>query len=648
MKFQSGILGAIIVVIALMGTVFGGFFLNVNQSTVTVTDYDYVTDVSSLYSYTQQPDYIEYNPAKNFTGYQLSNGLSNGIDFSQSTTMNQYYMGSVDSATNTVDITSSMGTWASSRQYFVYKVIDGYGKCFETSSYGLATSIKTLDLTTLFTSLVASAPSNTTSLTISFPANSGLYIYDISTRSTATNPYLLSYGGAPSDGGTWNTYYGAFNCYNPSSMDDFKTSYYYNTNQITISYDLTGNPVSNYDSATIRFNNQYTNTVQLYKCLLVAQWDANVTTFNNITVPTSSVSYVSYDSIGLSTNHNVDVTYFHNPTYIYMQPSQGVSIDNTTPSLTTIWSNGKNNGEVKIVFGNNGFDCSNVLSFGNNTVSLKCESGTNYVKVDSGSWVNVGNWEHFLLDIDTISGLVKVNPITDFINYQNFTVADYTYTIGNISQNTFIQIVWNSTSSSFTFSVYSTKVHMTSNLIMVNPSLNITDYFPFTDGYRFSLGSFTVLGNSMTINGITMYGDQYGNPITQTGYLYYKDSNDNVFKCKLGNLMISVDGVTHHTYISDGSSIGELFDLGVTTTDVLSASGNWFFTTGLYEGHIANKNVYVWDWENNLTSTQSILIFLGLIIVSSLIARKFFNFTMLDIAVVVGASIILYAILGVF
>ena len=106
MKFQSGILGVIVVVIALIGTVFGGFILNVNSEFTTATDYTDVTDVTSLYTFNSQPDYLDYNPAKNFTGYRLSNNSGSGISYTQSSTMNQYYMGSTSSTTETLDLTS--------------------------------------------------------------------------------------------------------------------------------------------------------------------------------------------------------------------------------------------------------------------------------------------------------------------------------------------------------------------------------------------------------------------------------------------------------------------------------------------------------------------------------------------------------------
>ena len=104
MKFDKGVVGVVIVVIALFGTIFAGYFLNVDQETVTVMKYDKVTDVSSLFNYTEQPDYIEYNPAKNYTGYQLSDGSSNGVDYTHASGVNQYPMSTTSSSMITVNL----------------------------------------------------------------------------------------------------------------------------------------------------------------------------------------------------------------------------------------------------------------------------------------------------------------------------------------------------------------------------------------------------------------------------------------------------------------------------------------------------------------------------------------------------------------
>lgn len=69
-RFSSGIAGVAVVLFALMGTIGVGYLLNGSSGYETVNDYDYVTDVSGLYSYTPVPAYATYSPATN--NYQYS------------------------------------------------------------------------------------------------------------------------------------------------------------------------------------------------------------------------------------------------------------------------------------------------------------------------------------------------------------------------------------------------------------------------------------------------------------------------------------------------------------------------------------------------------------------------------------------------
>ena len=188
-------------------------------------------------------------------------------------------------------------------------------------------------------------------------------------------------------------------------------------------------------------------------------------------------------------------------------------------------------------------------------------------------------------------------------------------------------------------------VEVTNKLFMIDPSLNIKNYFPLTEGFKIEMKNFTKLGTSFTINNQTFYGDADGNPIEDTGYIYIPNGDVSI---KLGSMSIIEDEIDGHTYVQSNEFGSSRVDLGVTTSSVISATGTWFFTNQLYEGNIVDYFEYVWDWANNLTSTQSILIWLGFIIIGSLVAHRFFNFTMLDLAIVVASSVILYCVMGVF
>ena len=107
MKFKSGMLGVCIVVLALLGTVLGGFILGIDQSTRTVTDYEYVTDVTGLFDISDAPEYVEYSPSSNLVGYSPSSS----VQYTESSTVNSYRYVVQDGAR---DISSSTITNASS------------------------------------------------------------------------------------------------------------------------------------------------------------------------------------------------------------------------------------------------------------------------------------------------------------------------------------------------------------------------------------------------------------------------------------------------------------------------------------------------------------------------------------------------------
>lgn len=657
MKFQSGILGVIIVVIALMGTVFGGFILNVNgQSTVT-TDYTSVTDVSSLYTYTDQPDFIEYNPAKNFTGYKLSNNSGSGINFTHSSTTNQYYMGQYTNTIETLTITSlvtatDFGIAPTNYGYVPYNYDAGTNTAYALYDYANydynaipeVLTPKEVSFTDLITTLKSRAPANTSTIAINIPNNSDMN-------------YWIRVGGLgggrvtvdPSSANTPNSFgavnYGFANGYRTGSGSIADSYTYYRNYQISFTFDNTQNV--NDTVVNINFADQY-SAQQSPSAISLMTSTSKQLAISNYTSSSRSATMSDYPYWN-GGNYIIEVVYYHDVVYEYMNPSQGVTINNPSTLVTTDWTNDKTNHLMNIVFGVNGATNSNTIVLpSNDTISLEYTGSTNRVKVNSGSWTDIGNWEHFMLTIDGYEGKVSVTPIITFVNYQSFTLANYTYnTIGDITVSPFTKLKWSQTDDSYTFSVYSTMVEVTNKLFMVDPSLNIKDYFPLEDGFKIELKNFTKLGTSFTINNQTFYGDADGNPIEDTGYIYIPDDNGGV-SIKLGAMSIIEDEIDGHTYVQSNEFGSSRVDLGETTTSVISASGTWFFTNQLYEGNIVDSFEYVWDWANNLTSTQSILIWLGLIVLGSVVAHRFFNFTMLDLAIVVASSVILYCILGVF
>lgn len=117
MKKLTGYIGAMIIVFALMGSILLGYALDINGTTEVINEYDGVTDVSGLYSYSDEKSYIDYNPASNYIGYNLDGNyyentsgqvklksIENGtIDYNAGTNswlVNGANMGNINNGTN--------------------------------------------------------------------------------------------------------------------------------------------------------------------------------------------------------------------------------------------------------------------------------------------------------------------------------------------------------------------------------------------------------------------------------------------------------------------------------------------------------------------------------------------------------------------
>ena len=670
MRFDKGICGVVIVVIALFGTIFAGYFLNVDQETVTVTNYDRVTDVSSLFTYTQQPDYVEYNPAKNYTGYQLSDLSAKGVSYTQASGVNQYPMTTASSTTITVDLNqlnSTQQLWTPPAGYGFLSMYSGvpYGIQYhegvdvrpELIGYGYGWfDPYMVNADNLITYLQSNnlIPSNTIAITI-HPKNSdsaiGLSVSEdisnsgvgytfinnsMNTLSLGNDSDITVYG---EKAGYWRM----FNTDYPTNITQQPEPIPATPQQCLLTYDV--------DSGLWTINANGGTVTATYGILTWAKDNRAVRTWRNILEGNLFKQQVLADEFTLSSySTEVEVVFSYAPVYDYMKPSEGVAINNTNGFLTTNWSNGKSCGDIAILFKHD--DYNNLNQFETDLgsyLSVRWNGATNDNAVRIIDWQNstdtgyisIGSWDAFILHLSPLEGKVYAVPVMQFNSFTDYQVVDYRIEIGAIPTQSITMLKWVALSppnSSYKFSVVSTMVQMTTKLLMVNPYLDITDYFQLSEGYRLDINSFAKYGNSMTVNNVTLFGNANGDPISDTNNIYYDGKT-----YKLTNIQIAKDTLTGHTYINfvnDRKSI----DLGASVSDVVSMDGTWYFNTVLDEGKIGEKTQYTWDWANALTSTQSIVVFMGLIVVCSLLARKFWNIQILDLAVIVSAIVLLWTV----
>lgn len=326
--------------------------------------------------------------------------------------------------------------------------------------------------------------------------------------------------------------------------------------------------------------------------------------------------------INLTYNTGGEITTTH-----YADITKGYSIK-ASNTVNTVWDNQYLNGNIQLLFRADDTLAiySNDIIIGDNTISIDYNTNRFYVQLNGADPVDIGTWRNILLNIDLRNGELSAIPVRTFNSYTNVVLDNTSIFIGELVNSAPTNIIeWAPTTDSLTFNVYSTSVFMdTYGVVMVNPTLNITDYFTdLNNFYRLRLFNFSVLGSTITINGVTY--DVTNDTIT---------INEQTIQVK--NMAITyADG---HAYISDSNAD---IDLGEVTDNNISMAGAWYFETDLYRGYTTQKMVYEWNWGDFiLNNTQFCIMYMGLALVGLIVARHYCNMSISDYIVLILSFVI--------
>ena len=348
--------------------------------------------------------------------------------------------------------------------------------------------------------------------------------------------------------------------------------------------------------------------------------------YHNDYVQTSPNIYV-----GGNTNI-INITYYQtSSTPVYMDITKGVKIDYNNEFETT-WNNDYENGDIQILFRSDsiGNDYNNTIETMNgDRITVNYTGSKYYVKLNNNDSVEIGNWRNIILDIDFINDKITVYPIKTFNSFSNVEIYNTPIYIGEITDTENTQLKWLPTTKSLMFSIYKTSVFMnTYGVVMVNPILNITDYFTdLNNFYELELSNFSIFGDSITVNGET-YAVNGNNLIIGDETLIINDLS-----------IIYADG---HTYLKDSHVT---VDIGEITDNTVSMAGAWYFETDLSKGHTAQKMVYDWDWSSFIfDNTEFCIIYIGLAVAGLLIARRYCNLSIIDYAIFILSIVIALSI----
>lgn len=602
MRFDNGMLGVCISVCAVMGMVLSGFVLSVGEYEQTVTGYEYVTDVSGLFEYTDRPTFIEYNPSLNWTGYYTDDrGVTAGIDYTSRTNpANNYPIQQENIVVDSKVLTPGWDDYA-----HAHPPGDGTNPSTEPTHFYISDSDTTegegntayiryptvVLLSDILTSLTSD--DSWTDARVSFTPGSIIAAPQSAwtSREVQTNPGAV----IPVYITNWFLSYSE---YATTAVLDIDRE-----SGVVRAYGADGNYIANYQ-------------------------------LNGLTISYNSGAPTSSTAVGLPNLSNVlSVEATVSPTPIYMDISQGVSLSSAEP---VSWINEYRNGRIDILFraASASVSYSNTFSMPLTdlygalteeemilTVTVP-QNGNVTVTLASGSetdTVTLGKWRNFMVSLDTVNGRYTAMPVTDFVSFTTYEAQESSgqdLELG-IDGRAFTEMSISYAGSSLTFGVVDTATFLdTYDAVMVDPHLDISDYFTELADLRLNLFSFAVYGDSITINSQTY-------AVNNNAQINIPDTSGDEPVDRwltLTNIYITFEGSnTYITFNNDSQTI----DLGPTVSTEISMAGVWYFTTGLYEGYTTTQTALEWDYHNFIyDSNAAIVAFLGILAVGTVLGSR--------------------------
>lgn len=581
-RYGLGMAGCMIVVVALLGSILAGFCLDVSKQTRPVTDYDYVTDVTGLFTIDQSPDYIQYAPSTNYTGYTDITSMQ----YSISATPNNYriVLDPAPPASSSATLNSVTPSSLSAKWLYGPGAVLGNSNVIQTGDYSSSQQCNgeltgAVTISTLITGM-------------------GLQ-NDYVTLANPNSPNAILLHGDPS---TYMQYYSG----GGTAVDRI---WIFGNNECywdTIEYDPVTAICKVYSGTTELF---YESASKLH--IAYSYW------YNHS-------SYLNFDGYRGFGSTSITASYVGQPVYSYINPAEGVALQNST---STTWENGYHNDTINITVsratvGSNNLTIQtgdavgdeskieiNASATGNmNVVVTGMDGVTTTTKV-------LGRWDTAQITISASNGTVAVTPIVGTPSFTasselNGTTITFNqwYSGGDIDS-----LKFSTTGVSLKFGITDTWVFLdTYQSVIFNPTITITDYFPDLTDWRLNFYSFALTGNQITVNGVAYPVDT--NQVVTIG------TGDDAVTGTLSNVYITkLDGNIYFTF----ADMGQTVDLGTAITDEVSFSGRWFFTTGLYNAVPGIEEYYDWNLDGgwHATTGQILMVFLGLLALGTIIAH---------------------------
>lgn len=134
MQFRQGMLGVAVLAVAIAGALIGSWVMSMDVEEREVTVYDPLTDITGLFDTDRAPQYTDYDPSSNYTGYWTNSTIIDGVryfggvDYTESSRANNFRVNEppIDSDHGTVTLPDPQTSDIGAVRLGVYTLEDGY------------------------------------------------------------------------------------------------------------------------------------------------------------------------------------------------------------------------------------------------------------------------------------------------------------------------------------------------------------------------------------------------------------------------------------------------------------------------------------------------------------------------------------------
>lgn len=629
---SSGKLGALVVIIAIVGTILGGTALGSEEVARTSTDYTFVSDVSGLYKYSDQEIFVDYNPSANLTGFTTAGKYyTSGITYDISTGLTSYpvMQQAATTTSGTASVPSGLSNFIDKRFAAIQvKLYPDPGTSNDDFYYTVG-SANYNSLSDVIKPLLTEDAEKIRINGFDYKKGEPIII--------RTSDIQII------EGNVWATPKPYYPTLNP-------ISYY--------EYDLTS------------------QIVRAFGANDIVVWQTNIDSVIMVSGGNVHPFTMNPGVSSLSTYFSYTITMGNPP--VYLDPTKGVELQYGSGQIK--WSNGYVNDKLSIQYvgkadgiGRQDELCILTSDYGSyNSIYVIVNNNYNgngitvgvfqsNINQEQGYQNSYGNqlfycifkdFYSFRMDIDTTSDKISFVPIgppvgqseATFQNYQEYPALSKTFDASSSDIDILkIDKMWfyaTKSSSDFRFVIKDTSVFMDTYInVIYNQSFNISDYFPDVRYPRLDLKSFAMYGDSITINDQTFTG-------LNDGYIdVIVDGKSRSLLLDNISIMLGMPGDYRINLIFNND--GTIVDLGTLKTKVLEFGGAWYMATDLYSGESVTTTGYEFNplqWafaDNNV----AILFYLGLLALCSIVAARYSSMGWADIILVSCAGIVGFLLL---